>query len=78
MGGPVLADDLLWEKEATAARHSALDNVRATAKDWSQSIGLILGAFTTAAFLKGPGGFHRRAWRWLHDAVPVPVHRLDL
>jgi hypothetical protein len=53
----VLPDDLVWEEEAAAARHNALDNVRGTAKEWSQSIGLILGAFTTAAFLKGPEAF---------------------
>jgi hypothetical protein len=54
LGGPILPDDLAWEDEANAARHKALDNVRATAKEWGTSIGLILGAFTTAAFLKGP------------------------
>jgi hypothetical protein len=50
----VLPDDQVWEDEANEARHKALDNVRATAKEWGTSIGLILGAFTTAAFLKGP------------------------
>jgi hypothetical protein len=53
-GGPLSEDDERWEEEATDARHQALDNVRATAKEWGTSIGLILGAFTTAAFLKGP------------------------
>jgi len=54
LGGPVLPDDLRWEDEATEARHHALETVRATAREWSNSIGLILGAFTTAAFIKGP------------------------
>jgi hypothetical protein len=52
--GPVLPDDERWEEEAADARHKSLDNVRATAKSWTESIGLILGAFTAVAFLKGP------------------------
>jgi hypothetical protein len=76
----VLPDDVLWEEEAAEARHNALDNVRSTAKDWSQSIGLIVGAFTTAAFLKGPeaftdvpgDGFTLRFQAWIFDITYDP------
>jgi hypothetical protein len=51
---PLLPDDEQWEDEATAARHGSLATVRATAKAWSESIALVLGVFTTAAFVKGP------------------------
>lgn len=74
-----MPDDEQWEEEASEARHKALDNVRATAKEWSTSIGLILGAFTTAAFLKGPealkdvpaDGFKLKALFVTFEAAPV-------
>jgi hypothetical protein len=74
-GGGVSLDDELWEDEAKDARHKALDNVRATAKSWTESIGLVLGAFTTAAFLKGPealtdipgGGFSLSIGPWAYE-----------
>jgi hypothetical protein len=75
-------DDERWEEEAADARHKSLDNVRATGKAWSESIGLILGAFTTAAFLKGPealsdvpaGGFTLRAGPWTYEPAPTVVN----
>ncbi len=73
--GGLTLDDEQWEEEALAARHASLDNVRATAKSWTESMGLILGAFTTAAFLKGPealkdipaGGFTLNAFGWVYE-----------
>ena len=81
MNGRVTADDLKWEEEAIEARHKSLDNARATAKSWAESIGLILGAFTTAAFIKGPealtdipsSGFTLKALGWEYEpATTVP------
>jgi hypothetical protein len=81
MGGPVTVDDEQWEQEALDARHKSLENARATAKSWAESIGLILGAFTTAAFIKGPaaltdipaGGFTLKALVWEYEpAATVP------
>jgi hypothetical protein len=82
MPGAVTVDDERWEEEATDARHKSLDNARATAKSWAESIGLILGAFTTAAFLKGPealtdipaGGFTLTAFGWTYEPATTVVN----
>lgn len=75
-------DDERWEEEAADARHKSLDNVRATAKAWMESIGLILGAFTTAAFLKGPealtdipaNGLTLSAFGWIYEPARTVVN----
>jgi hypothetical protein len=82
MQGPVAADDLQWEEEAIEVRHKALDNARATATSWGESIGLILAAFTTAAFLKGPealtdipaDGFTLTAFGWTYEPATTVVN----
>jgi hypothetical protein len=82
MTGQVTADEEQWADEAIEARHKSLDNVRATGKAWTESIGLILGAFTTAAFLKGPealtdipaDGFTLQAGPWTYEPAPTVVN----
>lgn len=80
--GPITPDDERWEEEAADARHTKLDVVRATAKAWGDSIGLILGAFTTAAFLKGPealndipaAGFKLTVLGWTYEPARTVVN----
>jgi hypothetical protein len=50
-------DDLDWKAEAEKLRHSALREIRETAKAWAASISALLGVAGTVAFVKGPDTF---------------------
>lgn len=60
-------DDWWWEDKATELRHTGLDRVRESAKNWETSIATLLGVFATVAFVKGPDTFKDLSgWpRWL-------------
>lgn len=53
VGGPATEDDERWKQEAEDLRHHGLAAMREAAGKWLQSIALILGAFSVAAFIKG-------------------------
>jgi hypothetical protein len=50
-------DDSRWEAEATEQLHQSLPRLQEAAAKWSQSVTAVLGAFSLAAFLKGPESF---------------------
>lgn len=51
------ADDRRWEKEADDSVHKSLATIRAVAKSWGETVGVVLGVFSIAAFVKGPDAF---------------------
>jgi hypothetical protein len=50
-------DDSRWETEATELLHQSLPKLQDAAAKWGQSVTAVLGAFSLAAFLKGPESF---------------------
>jgi hypothetical protein len=50
-------DDERWEQEAGELLHQSLPRIQEAAGKWGQSVTAVLGAFTLAAFLKGPQSF---------------------
>jgi hypothetical protein len=50
-------DDSRWEAEATELLHQSLPKLQDAAAKWGQSVTAVLGAFSLAAFLKGPESF---------------------
>jgi hypothetical protein len=50
-------DDSRWDSEATELLHQSLPMIQGTAGKWGQSVTAVLGAFSLAAFLKGPESF---------------------
>jgi hypothetical protein len=52
-----IPDDRKWEAEAQESHHSALKEVRESAKAWAASISALLGVGGTVAFVKGPDTF---------------------
>lgn len=52
-------DDRKWEEEAVELSHTALDDVRESAKAWAGSIGALLGVGGTVAFVKGEDAFSK-------------------
>jgi hypothetical protein len=47
-------DDLQWDDEATALRHTALADVRGVAEKWGATVAALLGVFGIVVFAKGP------------------------
>jgi hypothetical protein len=60
-------DDIRWDSEATELLHQALPKIQEAAAKWGQSVTAVLGAFSLAAFLKGPESFTEvpAPWRLL-------------
>jgi hypothetical protein len=52
-------DDRQWEQEAAKLAHTALADVRESAKNWAASIGALLGIGGTIAVLKGEEAFSK-------------------
>jgi hypothetical protein len=50
-------DDWIWERDANQLLHTGLDQVRKAAEKWAATISVLLGLFSTVAFIKGPDTF---------------------
>lgn len=56
-GWGINPDDKKWEQEAEKLAHTALADVRESAKNWAASIAALLGIGSTVAFVKGEETF---------------------
>jgi hypothetical protein len=57
-------DDWRWETDANEMLHTGLDATRKTATAWAATISVLLGAFSTVAFIKGPETFDAIGSDW--------------
>ncbi len=58
-------DDWRWENDAHELLHTGLEQVRKTATAWGATISVLLGIFSTVAFIKGPETFNDLSADWV-------------
>lgn len=57
IGQPSTEDSRRWQDEADDLRHTALQDIRASAEKWASSISALIGVFSVVAFVKGRDTF---------------------
>jgi hypothetical protein len=66
-------DDARWEAEATELLHQSLPHIQNAATKWGQSVTAVLGAFSVAAFIKGPASFADLPTTWALVVIGLVV-----